>query len=90
MPVADGADRGEVREVRADHVDDIDIVEDLHALALGSTQQVGRDGVVGDDHQAEDVLPAVDDVGGLQPLGMQPPHVGQQQLLELVGCEARL
>ena len=86
----DGADRLEVRVVGVDDVDHVDIVDDHDAVALGLAEQVSGQRVLADDDRRGDVLAPIDDIRGLQALGVQPTHVERQQLLELVGRQPRL
>ena len=55
-----------------------------------SRQEVAGQRVLAEHHRRGDVLAAVDDVGRLQALGVEPAHVGGEQLLELRRCQARL
>ena len=86
----DGPDRLEVVEMRLDHVHRVDVIEQLHAVRLGLADQVRREGILGEHDRFGDRLRPIDDAVGLQPLGVQPAHVEQQQLLDLLRRESSL
>jgi len=76
--------------VRLHHSHGIHIVEQLNLQALGLAEQPCSDGVFTDHEFVIDVLLAINHISRLQTLGVQPTHVGNQELLHFIEGKPRL
>ena len=76
--------------MRAHHVIHVDILEHLDVTTLCFSEQPSSDRVFVNHHLIDDVLAAINNVGGLQPLVVQPPQMRAQQLAQVVECQSSL
>ncbi len=76
--------------MRFDDVDGVDVVEQIDVVPFRLAEQVRGEVRLGDHDRLVDRLRLVDHVVGLQTLVVQPLHVEDEQLLDLLGRQAGL